>query len=118
MISGYVTEDGVPIIAVNIATEVWLAIVDTGFNGDLELPDKLRGTLNEQPVGRLRSALAGGQLIEEDAYLVDFPFDNRIIQAVATFAPGSQLLLGANLLREYHLTIRFVSRVLHLSVET
>jgi predicted aspartyl protease len=118
VISGYVTEDGVPIITLNIAGEEWLAIVDTGFNGDLELPERVRGKLNEQPVGRLRSALAGGQLIEEDAYLVDFPFDDRIVQAVATFAPGSQLLIGTNLLREYQLSIKFASRVLQLSPET
>jgi predicted aspartyl protease len=117
VISGSVSEDGVPEIEVSIAGQNWSAIVDTGFNGDLELPEGLRGKLNEQSVGRLRSALAGGQTIEEDAYLVDFPFDGRVVQAVATFASGSQLLIGTNLLREYRLEIRFVSRFLQLSLE-
>jgi hypothetical protein len=83
----------------------------------LELPEALRGKLNDQPLGRLISALAGGQTIEEDAYLVDFPFDHRVVQAVATFASGSQLLIGTNLLREYRLEIRFASRFLQLSHE-
>jgi predicted aspartyl protease len=117
VISGSASESGVPEIEVNIAGKIWSAIIDTGFNGDLELPEGLRGKLNDQMAGRLRSALAGGQMIEEDAYLVDFPFDGRVLQAVATFASGSQLLIGTNLLREYRLEIRFVSRFLQLSRE-
>lgn len=52
----------------------WPAIIDTGFNGDLELPEALLGKLNDQPAGRLRSALAAGRVVEEDAYSVEFPF--------------------------------------------
>jgi hypothetical protein len=97
VIAGHVSEDGVPVITIIIAGQSWPAIVDTGFNGDLELPLALQGQLNDQPVGRLKSALAGGPVIEEDANSVDFPFDDQLVQSVATFVPDSQILIGTNL---------------------
>ncbi|MDA1015016.1 MAG: hypothetical protein O3A00_11275 [Planctomycetota bacterium] len=83
----------------------------------MELPEELQGELNEQPAGRLRSALAGGQIIEEDAYSIDFPFDDQIFQATATFVPDSQILIGTNLLRDYYFQIRFASKTLRLERE-
>lgn len=118
MIVGLVTDDGVPLISLEIHGRIWDAIVDTGFNGDLELPEEMQGSLNDQPVGRLRSALAGGQMIEEDAYTVDFPFDGRRYQAIATFAPESQILIGTHLLREHSLLIQFTDQTLRLERDT
>ena len=56
----------------------------------------------------------GGQSVEEDVYLVDFPFEGQVVQAEATFVSGSRILLGTRLLREYSLQINFVSRTVHL----
>lgn len=117
MIAGHVSDDGVPVITLVVAGQEWSTIVDTGFNGDLELPELLQGKLNDQPAGRLKPALAGGQVIEEDAYSVDFPFDDQIVRAIATFAPDSQILIGTNLLRDYKLEIRFSSKILQLERE-
>jgi predicted aspartyl protease len=58
--AGNVSDDGVPVITLEVTGREWPAIIDTGFNGDLELPEGLQGKLNDQPAGRLRSALAGG----------------------------------------------------------
>lgn len=117
MITGVVSDDGVPVITLHVAGQAWSAIVDTGFNGDLELPEVLRGKFNDRPAGRLKSALAGGQIIEEDAFLVAFPFDGQTVHAVATFVPDSQILVGTNLLREYFLQIRFLSKTVRLAQE-
>ena len=117
MIAGYVSDDGIPVVTIEVAGQDWSAIIDTGFNGDLELPEELQGKLNDQPAGRLRSGLAGGQIIEEDAYSVDFPFDAQILQAIATFVPDSQILIGTNLLCDHYLQIRFASKTLHLDRE-
>jgi hypothetical protein len=46
LIQGIVTEDGVPGIEVDVGTHRWRAIVDTGFNGELELPERLRPQVN------------------------------------------------------------------------
>lgn len=117
MIVGHVDQDGVPLITLRVAQQEWLAIVDTGFNGDLELPASLQGKLNDQPAGRLKSSLAGGQTIEEDAYVVEFPFDGGLVHGIATFGPDSQILIGTNLLREYDLKINFPSKTLRLERE-
>lgn len=117
MIAGKVSDEGVPIIVLEVAGQQWSAIVDTGFNGDLELPTSLQGKLNDQPVGRLRASLAGGQVIEEDAYFVEVDFDDRVVRAVATFVSGSQILVGTHLLREHYLQIKFASRTVQIDRE-
>jgi predicted aspartyl protease len=114
VILGTVSTDGVPTIPLSIANQDWLAIIDTGFNGDLELPEGLRNAVNARHVGRVISALAGGQTIEEDVYLVEFPFDGQLLHAEATFVSGSQILIGTHLLREYSLQIDFVRKTVQL----
>jgi predicted aspartyl protease len=58
LIEGTVTEDGVPAIAVEVGSQRWQAIIDTGFNGELELPERLRSQVRAQFVGRVTSLLA------------------------------------------------------------
>lgn len=107
MIQGVVTEHGVPAIDVEIGSQRWHAIIDTGFNGELELPERLRPHVNAQFVGRAISLLAANQRIEEDVYLVDFPFDGRTVRVQATLAGGDQVLIGTGMLREYRLQVDF-----------
>ena len=111
---GTVSADGVPTITLSIASQQWPAIIDTGFNGDLELPEALRTALNARYVGRVTSALAGGQRIEEDVYVVEFPFDGDILHAEATFVADTHILIGTHLLRQYQLHIDFVDRSVRL----
>ncbi len=80
MIDGSVTDDGVPAIDVQVGNQPWQAIIDTGFNGELELPERLRSHVNAQFVGRTTSLLAANQRLEEDVFLVDFPFDGRTVR--------------------------------------
>lgn len=114
MIHGVVNADDIPTVTLHIAGQDWPAIIDTGFNGDLELPEALRAHVNPRFVAQIRSQLAGGQTIVEDSYLVDFPFDGGVVQADATFVAGTGLLLGTHLLRQYRLTIDFVARTVLL----
>ncbi len=107
MIVGSVSNDGVPLITLEVAGQEWKTIVDTGFNGDLELPAQLFSILPHEYLGRTRSSLAGGGEIEEDSYEVHISFDEEIVRAEVTFAPGDQILLGTNLLREHRLEIDF-----------
>ena len=109
MIQGSVSDDGTPTIMLTIAGQDWPAIIDTGFNGDLELPERLRKTLQPRYAGRVVSTLAGGQTIEENIYLVVFPFDGRTLLTEATFVTGSKILIGTHVLRDYRLQIDFVN---------
>ena len=114
MLTGTVRENGVPLIMLPVAGQMWPGIIDTGFNGDLELPDTLRPALQPRFIGRIASVLAGGQRIEEDVYLVDFPFDGRIVRAEATFVPGGEILIGTQLLRPYRLEMHFPAQTVLL----
>ena len=115
MIQGVVSPKGVPTILLPIAGQEWAATIDTGFNGDLELPEVLRPSVNIVGyIGLLEFALAGGQTIEEDVYLVDFPFDGEVIEAEVTFVADSQILIGTYLLRDYRLQVNFVTRTVEL----
>jgi predicted aspartyl protease len=107
LIEGVVAEDGVPTITVDVGGELWNAIIDTGFNGELELPARLRSHVNAEFVARATSLLAANQRIEEDVFLVDFPYDGRIARVQATFADGNEILIGTGLLREYRLHVDF-----------
>ena len=110
MIAGVTTDDGVPAIDVEVGGERWQAIIDTGFNGELELPERMRRHVNAQFVGRLTSLLAANQQIEEDVYLVDFPFDGQVVRAQATFVNGDETLIGTQLLQDYRLQIDFPAK--------
>lgn len=111
---GEVTAEGVTVVRWEVGGQLWQAILDTGFNGDLELPERLRPLVNARFICRIRSFLAAGQLVEEDSYLVDFPFDGQVVTAEATFVGGDEILIGTHLLRQYLLEIDFVKRSLVL----
>jgi len=66
VIVGQVSADGVPVLRLDIGGQVWPAIIDTGFNGDFELPERLRPIVNPRFICRIRSFLAAGQFAEED----------------------------------------------------
>ncbi len=114
MIEGVVTEDGVPAIEVEVGGQRWQAIIDTGFNGELELPERLRWHVGAQFVGRAALLLAANQRIEEDVYLVDFPFDGRTVRVQATFVDGDEILIGTRMLRDHRLGIDFPARTVVL----
>lgn len=114
MIRGTVSPEGVPTVRLPVAGNDWIAVVDTGFNGDLELPDALREPLDAWYVGQVISSLAGGQVIEEEVFLAEFPFDGRTVHVEATFVSGSQILVGTRLLQEYRLEIDFASKIVEM----
>ena len=114
MIVGTVSDDDEPILQLSLAGQTWPALVDTGFNGDLELPERLYPAMNARYLCQTFSLLAAGQTIVEDTYLVDFPFDGQIVTVEATFVQSDQILLGTHFLRGYRLEIHFVARTVLL----
>ncbi|HJZ91991.1 MAG TPA: hypothetical protein VKE40_14045 [Gemmataceae bacterium] len=112
--TGEVDDTGTPVIRLSIAGRECLATIDTGFNGDLELPAELKDHFTVEYAGESSSTLAGGVVIEEDLYEVSFPFDNEIVVARVTFAPVQGILVGTGLLHNYRLEINFVTRTVVL----
>ena len=114
MIEGWVSPIGIPEIIVNVGGKDWIAEIDTGFNGDLELPTALQDKVNAIPSGPVPSTLAAGQTVIEDGYDIDFPFDEEVYAAQATFVEQSTILIGTRLLKSHRLTIDFPSSTLRI----
>lgn len=112
MIVGTVTEDGIPYLMIEVAGRQWTAVVDTGFNGDLELPDALLDSVSATLIGPIESVLAANQNIVEDLYAVDFEFDGEQHRAEATFVDVDTILIGTRLLRMHRLEIDFPGNTL------
>jgi len=75
--------DGVPFFEWEIARRKWRTIIDTGFNGGLELPYALRPHVSAKPFGPASSVLAGGVVVEEDHFIVQVAFDGQLISTYA-----------------------------------
>ena len=118
MIAGSVSDDGVPVIPLRIGDREWRALIDTGFNGDLELPDALRSALSARFIGRTRFLLAAGQTAVEDTFLVNCPFDSATVLAEATFRSGEEILVGTGMLKHHRLEIHFPNRTVTLEPVT
>ncbi len=114
MITGIVTEDGVPLIHISVGDCLWPAAIDTGFNGWLELSDSCRDLVNPLFLGRVDSELASGVKIEEDAFSVELPFDGDSVESEVTFVESDAILIGTALIANHHLEIDFPARTVNL----
>jgi len=114
VIVGTVSDRGVPTIAITVGGVLYDAVIDTGFNGDLELPEALRAHVDARPLAQSLSLLAGGVTIVEDLFLVGFPFDGKHVEAEASFVEGNEILIGTKLLSAYRLEINFVQRTVQI----
>lgn len=114
MIDGWVDEDGIPWFELPICGRNWRAIVDTGFNGHVELPLELEDQLAPLYIGTFRSELAGGWVVDEKYHLVSIPFDGRSPLVEATFVEGEECLVGTELLAAHRLEIDFPARTVRL----
>lgn len=108
-------EDGVPQIPFSIANREWLATIDTGFNGGLELPAALQSVLGGIRIGPVISELAGGVTIVEEAFLVDVTFDGELRRVQATFSGEEGVLIGTELLSRHRLKIDFPSKLIRIA---
>lgn len=114
MIRGKISDQGLPIIDIPLRGSRWDAIIDTGFNGDLELPAALSLSLSMTYLGSVDVQLGGGQSIEEEIYLIDFPFDGEIVAAEVTFSVTDEILIGTQMFRSFRLEIDFVAKTVVL----
>ncbi len=97
----------VPIIVLNPAGQQFARfnpVIDTGFNGDLQLPIADITRLNLPLVTTSRTILADGQEVHADVYAATVPWLGNS-RGVEIIAARDLPLIGANLLWETSLTI-------------
>jgi predicted aspartyl protease len=107
MLAGSINRQGLPEVQLALGGRFWPALIDTGFNGDLELPDSLKAEVSTEYVGQHYTQLAAGQIVVEDVFRLAIDFDGRTEIVDATFAPGGDVLIGTHLLRRHLLVIDF-----------
>ena len=90
------------------------ALRDTGFNGDLPLPEDLRNLVNPRPHARQKAVLATGESIEEDVFLIELDFDGQLSKSEVTFAQVDEVVIGTHLMRHHRLEINFVTKIVLL----
>jgi predicted aspartyl protease len=95
MIQGVVSENGEPTIPLQVASVTCRVIVDTGFNGDLQLPAEFRNKIPAEYAGRTVWLLANNETLEEDTFLVQHRLTVDFVQrAVQITRSESVSLLG------------------------
>jgi predicted aspartyl protease len=114
VVSGEVTSTGEVTIQIPVHGAVWPAVIDTGFNGDLELPLSLFDAFEPEYQAEELFELAAGQSVVQDVYVVRFPFDDLVMPATATFVESDTILIGTGLMRRHRLIIDFVARTILL----
>src|SRR5437773_824526 len=114
MIRGEIDSARVPCIRLRLGGRVWKALIDTGFNGDLELPDGLMPFVNAIPHSTIASHWAAGLTVRETQFVVQVMFDGEIKEGMATFVKDDLILIGTRFLREYRLIVDFPAKTVSL----
>jgi predicted aspartyl protease len=107
MATGQVSPAGMPVVQIEVAGHRLEAVVDTGFEGGLQLPNAWRNRLNPRPYRQVTYQLGGGQTLVEVTYLVAMTLDGHHQTVETLFAPSDEILLGVDALRDYRLTVDF-----------
>jgi clan AA aspartic protease len=100
-----------PSLANGVALQAW---VDTGFTGDLILPQSTVNELNLPMTGVVEAVLADGSKVALIRYTCDLLWfgEKRQLEVVAN--EGATPLLGVGLLTNRRLTIDYRANTLHL----
>ena len=103
-LNGYINEDLEPkldnIFVVGEDEPVQLdVILDTGFNGELSLPVKLKEKCKLEFVSVKPYELANGDIVEEDVYLAELIINDKILVVETTLTKSEIALIGMELIR-------------------
>lgn len=83
------------------------AVIDTGFDGHLQLPSSEAGSTPRTLIDTDRYGFADGSEVEFDVYLVRVSFAGADIASRAIFSPTDEALIGVKFLADYRLTIDY-----------
>lgn len=105
--TGRVDRLGRPVLTRSIAGRDWTALIDTGFNGELDLPEELARHFPGLIWGQAEVTITGGRKMTEDTFVIDFPFDGDTVAARTVYNPTDEIVIGTGLIKDYRLTIDF-----------
>ncbi|PIU61372.1 MAG: hypothetical protein COS84_11390 [Armatimonadetes bacterium CG07_land_8_20_14_0_80_40_9] len=112
MIKGRVNEDNLPEIKIKLKgrKRPLKVILDTGFNGELCLPQKMIKKLCSVLCFREYFELAHGELVLADVYRVELTWFGKMREVEVVSTKAKEGLLGTELLRNCTLTFDFINK--------
>ena len=118
MIRGYVSEALEPMIEIGLKAGGQLtkivAVVDTGFSGELCLSEQLIDQLEMEFAFVERYELANGEVLVEDVFRDTIEFDGHEREVDLILTASTDSLVGASLLQAYTLHIDYPRRLVEI----
>ncbi len=114
MVQGALRSTGSPVVPLEVAGQVFEAVIDTGFEGGLQLPEIFMPILNRVLAGRQRYELPDGSAMVYDLYDVVVLIDGINLNLRTQFSQSDEIILGTDALQDYRLEIDFVARTVVL----
>ena len=119
MIKGYVNKYDEPLIKVSIhlrkRTQVFNAVIDTGFNGYLSVPANIIDKTDWIYSGFEEYELASGEFLNADVFIGTITMGNeKNIPVYALSNHSKDILIGTKLLKNKFLGINFKTNVVEV----
>lgn len=112
VIPGSVSERGEPLVRISLISSnrrssVHPAVIDTGFNGALSLPEPLARRCRWRWIGYESYEIATGDIVQEKVFLGNIRWFGRVQEVYAVASHAKDILIGTQLLRHKRLIIDF-----------
>ena len=112
---GFVDDLNQPFLTLDFGQGELDFLVDTGFIGTLVVGEELFDTSNTISAGFVEAELAAGQLYTFACHFVEFEWFGKVTRVRILIAPGTERLLGAELLAPNRLEIDYEQRIVTLT---
>ena len=116
MIEGFVNGNQEPIIELRLMlwnkSENIPAVIDTGFNGYISVPEKYVKASDWVFMGYEEYEIASGEIVKAKIFLGNILFDEKQIQTFILSSQSKDILIGTRLLEDKTLFIDFVDKKL------
>jgi predicted aspartyl protease len=91
------------------------AVIDTGFNGHLSLPEKLAHRYGWRWAGYESYEIATGDIVQENVFLGKIQWFGTVQDIYAVASHAQDILIGTRLLEPHQLLIDFHKRIVRVS---
>ncbi len=107
---GFVDEVNQPFLTLNFGQGELDFLVDTGFIGTLIVGEELFDASDTVAAGYVEAELVAGQLYTFACHFVQFEWFGKMTRMRILIAPGTECLLGSELLAPHRLEIDYEQR--------
>ena len=120
MLKGLVNSRGEPVVHITLLSAnnragFFPAVIDTGFNGTLSLPELLIRRLGWRWIGHESYEIATGDVVREKVFVGRIRWLGRVQEVDVVASHAKDILIGTRLLADHRLLIDFRKRHVRIS---